>query len=103
MTNKVEYPKYLYHHSEQPALVLNVDEHDAFGEDWREAPYSEDEPATSVPASDGSDVNLAKLKTKAQLLEHLATYHKLELDPALTNAQLLEKIEEARAAAAKAA
>jgi hypothetical protein len=33
-----EYPKWLYHASEDPKIVNDPDEHEALGEGWRESP-----------------------------------------------------------------
>lgn len=102
--DKIEYPKYLYSAtSEQPALVHDVDEHESLGDGWFESP-DEASGEGGVPGQPdgGSLVDLSKLK-KADLVAHAADHHELDLDLKLTSAQLIEAIEAARAAAAKAA
>lgn len=102
--DKIEYPKFLYSAtSEQPALVLTADEHDALGDGWFESPgeaVAKDPGTQVIPVEPAPEVKLAGLN-KAKLIAHAKEQHLLELDPALTNAELIAKIEEARAAAAK--
>lgn len=35
---KIEYPKWLYHRTEEPRIVEDPDEHAALGPDWAETP-----------------------------------------------------------------
>lgn len=37
-SEKIEYPKYLYHESKKPKLAKSEEEHKALGAEWKESP-----------------------------------------------------------------
>lgn len=38
MKEKIEYPKFLYHHEQAPKIVKSKEEHEALGKEWMESP-----------------------------------------------------------------
>lgn len=91
----VHYPKYLYHATEPARVVHSEDEHDAIGEGWHESPADLTKPEIEkAPAAPSANAVALEKMTKAQLIGFAKENLKLDLDPKLTNAQLIEKITE---------
>lgn len=44
-----QYPKWLYHRTENPVVVYDPDEHAAKGDGWAEAPFTGDDPEEVKP------------------------------------------------------
>lgn len=93
------YPKFLYHATEPARVVHSKDEHEVIGEGWHESPADLRKPEAAQGSVSGGAAPAAKSvaldkMTKAQLIGFAKENLQLDLDPKLTNVQMIEKIAE---------